>query len=294
MRLLVCFFLVLISLPTYAQDFGWWNTTHNWDGYSPWRSYLTLAPGGMGPNALPVPDVQNGRLLTTPTLRLAGEAHFGDGDATQNAFLDLHLPLFSDRVTLRASYVPLEHYRMTPATRDARAARDFDARGWASGDLYLATHIQLLRDHARLPDVLLTINLRTASGNRLTAARFTDTPGYFFDVSVGKTFATGSVVDSLRPHALAGFYVWQTHAADHYQNDAVLYGLGLDMLIGSLTLTPALGGYTGYLGDGDRPLVARLSLQTTAARRVNFLARFQYGIYDFPFTSVRIGTSIKL
>ena len=289
--------LILVTLPVQTllaqQDYDWWNTLHDWDGTSPWRSYLTLSPAFMGPNALPVPELQNGRLREGAVLQTAGEAHFGEGDRTQNGYLDLYLPLFSDRVSLRAQYVPLEHYRMSTATRDARAARDFDGRGWASGDLYLATYVQLLCDHARFPDVLLTINLRTATGNRLSAARYTDAPGYFFDVSLGKTYALGSTT-TLRPHLLLGFYVWQTYRDNHYQNDALLYGLGADLHLPALTVTPALGGYLGYLDNGDRPLVIRLDLRGTASRRINPTLRLQHGLHDYPYTSVRLGAALRL
>jgi hypothetical protein len=286
-----------VGLPTCgpAQDFGWWNAIHDYDGTSSWRSYLKLSPGFMGPNALPVPEINNGRLTSTTTLTVAAEGHFSRGDDTQNAYLDLQLPLFSDRVSLRAQYVPLEHYHMTTATRDERAARDFDGRGWASGDLYLSTYIQLLRDHARWPDVLLTINLRTATGNKLSAARYTDTPGYFFDVSAGKTHTVAKTgLRSLRPHALLGFYVWQTYYDNHFQNDAFLYGLGVDLTFGGLALTPSLGGYAGYLGEGDKPLVTRLDLRTTNERRLNLALRLQHGLHDFPYTSMRVGTTWRL
>ena len=276
-----------------AQDFGWWNAVHDWDGTTPWPNYITLTPAFLGPNALPVPEVRNGRLRTTPTLRLAGEAHFSRGDDTQNAWLDLNLPLFSDRASVSLQYVPLEYYRMDVATRDLRAARDFDGKGTASGDVYLGTHIQLLRDHARWPDVLLTFTLRTASGNRLSAARFTDTPGYYFDLSVGKSYAVTEWV-SLRPHLMLGFYAWQTYRNDYFQNDALLYGVGVDLELSKLTVTTALGGYSGYIGQGDRPVVYRLGVETRRGARVEYLGRVEWGLRDFPYRSLRLGVGLRL
>ena len=283
--------LLALAQAANAQDYDWWNDTHDWDGISPWRSYLTLAPGYLGPNALPVPDLRNGRIDTVAYLDLAADAHFGSGDKTQNLYLRGHLPLFSDRVGLHLDYVPLEYYAMTPATRDERAARDFDGRGFASGDVYLGTHIQVLRDHPRLPDLLLAITLRTASGNKLTAARHTDTPGYYFDLSAGKTFPAGGALTGVRPHLMAGFYVWQTFADNHYQNDALLYGAGVDFRLRHLTLTPALAGYLSYLGEGDRPVVARLTLARRGHHRLGYFLRLQHGLTDFPYTSARLGFS---
>lgn len=286
--------LLAVRPATAQQDYGWWNEANDWDGTSPWRSYLTLAPAFMGPNALPVPEIRNGHIEERALLRIAGDAHFSQGDDTQNAFVELSLPLFSDRVALNLAYVPFEHFAMTTETRDKRSARDFDGEGTAVGDLYVGTHIQLLRDHNRLPDVLLTINLKTASGNRLDAARYTDTPGYFFDVSVGKTYVLGERVKSVRPYAMAGFYVWQTYQDLHYQNDAVLYGVGADLDLGDFIVSNVLGGYYGYLDQGDRPLVYRLSLASQLSGRVNYLARLQHGITDFPYTSVRVGVNFRL
>ncbi|WP_116107289.1 hypothetical protein [Lewinella sp. IMCC34191] len=286
-------YLFLVCLPAIlsTQDYGWWNDTHDWDGVSPWRSYLTLASAYMGPNALPVPEIRNGRITQGTELRVAGDAHFGDGDDTQNLYLQGHVPLFSDRVGLHLQYVPLEHYRMSAATRDERAARDYDGEGLAGGDVYVGTHIQLVQDHAHWPDLLLSINLKTASGNRLSAARYTDTPGYYFDLSAGKTFEREGSLASLRPHALLGFYVWQTFMDNYYQNDAVLYGLGCDFRFRKLTLTPALGGYYGYLDIGDRPLVGRLDLRTQRDRGMEYFARLQHGFADYPYSTVRLGVT---
>lgn len=296
MRLSLPLFLLLFlpSVVLAQQDFGWWNEANDWDGTSPWRSYLTLAPAFLGPNALPVPEVQNGLIEQRTILRLAADGHFSEGDDTQNLFVEFSVPLFSDRVALNLQYVPFEVYHMTTRTRDERSARDFDGRGTAAGDIYVSTHVQLLRDHAKLPDVLLTINLKTASGNQLDAARYTDTPGYFFDVSVGKTYALGEGLRSVRPHVMAGFYVWQTYQDLFYQNDAILFGLGADLNFRDFTVTNALGGYSGYLGEGDRPLVYRLTMESRLERRFNYLLRFQRGITDFPYTSVRLGGTLRL
>ncbi|MBB4080899.1 hypothetical protein GGR28_003538 [Lewinella aquimaris] len=273
----------------HGQGFGWWNDRHDWDGVSPWQNYLILSPAFMGPNALPVPHLRNGSIRQRPEFSLAAEGHFSRGDDTQNIYAELFLPLFSDRVGLRVSSVPLEHYRMTPETRDLRRARDYDARGTAYGDIYLGTHIQLLRDRAGLPDLLLTVNVRTASGTRLSAARFTDTPGYFFDLSVGKSFALAEEKLSVRPFALVGFYVWQTYHRNNPQNDAFLYGLGAEVAYGKFELRTGMGGYSGYRGDGDHPLVYRIQLATRRNMPLDYVLRFQQGLHDFPFSSLRIG-----
>ncbi len=283
--------LALLGLPGpgYSQDFSWWNSRHQWDGVTAWQNYLIIAPGFMGPNALPVPEVKNGRLPEGASLALGPAQHLSTGDRTTNLYSEGYVPLFSDRVGLRLQWVPLEYYRMDTLTRDIRRARDFDGKGTASGDVYISTYLQLLQDHATLPDVVLTINLRTASGGKLSAARFTDAPGYFFDVSFGKDFAVGrGALQRIRPHLMAGFYVWQRFETNALQNDSFLYGGGVDCQFTQFTLTQALGGYLGYLDDGDKPLVYRLTCRSNFDAALNYEFRFQQGLHDFGYTSFRL------
>ncbi len=249
----------------------------------------------MGPNALPVPDVKNGRLPTSASVKFGPEQHFSAGDNTSNLFTEGYIPLFSERVGLNLQWVPLEYYQMDTFTRDQRRARDFDGKGTASGDLYLGTYIQLLRDHATLPDVVLTINLKTASGGKLSAARFTDAPGYFFDLSVGKDYLIDKgALRSIRPHLMGGFYVWQRFETNALQNDSFLYGGGADLHFTKFTLTNALGGYLGYLDDGDKPLVYRLTLRSHFDAALNYELRFQRGLHDFGYTSFRLLGVLRL
>lgn len=284
--------ILLFSSPSLAAqngDFSWWNELHNWDGLTPWQNYLIIAPGFMGPNALPVPDIKNGRLPEMGTVKFGAEQHLSAGDNTRNLFTEGYLQLFSDRVGLNLQWVPLEQYKMDTATRNLRRARDFDGEGTASGDLYIGTYIQLLRDHDKFPDVVLTINLKTASGGRLTAARFTDAPGYFFDLSIGKEYVLGDgMIKSVRPHLMGGFYVWQRFEANALQNDSFLYGGGIDLNFAAITLTNALGGYLGYLDDGDKPLVYRFTCRSNFAAKVNYEFRFQQGLNDFDYSSFRL------
>jgi hypothetical protein len=61
---LLFFFVTCTLCPLTAQEnFSWWNELHNWDGLSPWEGYLIVSPDFFGPNALPVPKLQNGRII---------------------------------------------------------------------------------------------------------------------------------------------------------------------------------------------------------------------------------------
>jgi len=293
-------FLVLTILSfnwflCFSQEYEWWNQKHNWDGVTPWHNYMIVSPGFMGPNALPVPVVKNGELPENSNFKIGLEQHMSHGDLTANLFTELYLNLFSHRVGLNIQFVPVEYYKMDTLTRDIRRARGYVGEGFAIGDVYLGTYIQLVEDKKHVPDILLTINLKTASGTKLSDARYTDTPGYFFDVSVGKKISlNGHPSKSIRPHAMMGFYVWQLNGNGQLQNDAFLYGAGFDLMFPKFELINSVGGYVGYLGNGDQPMVYRLRLKSKFDSTFNYEMRFQRGIYDFGYTSLSFFCNINL
>lgn len=292
-----CIHLLLLAafFKSNAQDFEWWNNKHNWDGVTHWSRYIILSPKFLGPNALPVPQIKNGLLNNEFTLQLAAENHQSKGDKTSNIFTRLNIPLQKNKVALSIKYVPIEYYSLDTITRDERRARHLDAKGFATGDVYFGTQIQLVKNHEKLPDLLISINLRTASGSKLSDARYTDTPGYYFDISGGKTYLLNKKqLKSIRPFAMLGFYVWQTFRQDYYQDDALLYGLGCNLNFENFTLTNAFGGYRGYIGNGDNPNVYRLTLTSALKSKVNYVIRFQQGLSDFNYSTFRLGCNINL
>ena len=294
MKLLPLLICLLLLNPVYSQDFGWWNQKHNWDGVTHWTNYLIIAPEFMGPNALPVPEIKTGQLDSGNAFTLAAETHLSTGDDTYNLFADLRLRLFSNRVKLAFQMVPVEYYMMDTITRDYRRTRDRDGKGFSSGDVYIGTHIQLIRNHQYLPDILLGIQLKTASGGNLGAARFTDSPGYYFDLSTGKNFVfVGSSLKQIRAYVMMGFYVWQTFNDERYQNDAILYGFGLDFHINKYLIKNGLGGYLGYIGRGDSPQVYRFEIHSQYNQKLNGIFRFQAGLNDFKYRSLSLGAHYR-
>jgi len=279
---------------SYAQDYSWWNEKHNWDGYTHWTSYLIFSPKYMGPNALPVPEVRKGNLSENRSLELSVDGHFSRGDQTANLFTRLFLPLFSDRIGLEISYIPFEVYRTDTLTRDLRRSREYDPRGIQSGDVYFSTLIHLVKEQDRVPDLMISINIKTASGTGIDGARHTDSPGYFFDASAGKNIYIGEgTLKYLRVYAMLGFYVYQTNLDNHRQNDAFQYGAGCDLNFGKLQMDHQLGGYLGYLDNGDHPMVYRMNLSYTLNPRFDLICRFQQGFFDYPYSSIRAGTVIN-
>ena len=282
--------LVLAALPLQGQnDMAWWNAIHQWDGQTHWTKYMTIAPAYLGPNALPVPELRPASLPRQVTGMMALEGHFSPGDHTQDVYAELFCPI-GTKAGLRIYSAAVEHYVTDTVTRDLRASREKDARGVSFGDIYVSTEILLAQDREGWPDIMLGIHLRTASGDKLMAARHTDTPGYHFDLSFSKSIErAGRKLHTFTPFAQAGFYVWQMLRNDLLQNDAPSYGLGCEARSDRLRLRAALGGYAGYLGDGDQPMVGRFDLWYTLQTgwAINF--RFQEGIHDFPYRSLRAG-----
>ncbi|MEN7547427.1 hypothetical protein AAG747_05890 [Rapidithrix thailandica] len=284
-------FCVLFSSFAFAQGYGWWNQKHRWDGITHWTKYMVLSPGYMGPNALPVPKVFTDTLHPHFQIETGVEGHFSKGDNTRNVYTNVYLPIASDKVGLEFFVIPVEYYRMDTLTRDKRRSRDFDGRGYSQGDIYVTTYVQLLKNHKYWPNLLLSIGIKTASGSNLKAARFTDTPGYFFDVTFSKKIKNKYWgIKYLVPIVKVGFYAWQTNRNDYLQDDAVVYGIGFKSGHKFLELESILAGYYGYIGNGDQPMVYRLTLRTQLKSMFNFQVRGQLGLEDYNYTSIRIST----
>ena len=286
---LLCWWGLLTLPATAQQDFSWWNDLAGWDGVTTWEQYLTIAPATLGPNALPVPQFLTGRMDTTAYVGLAGVCHHHTGDPTENLALDVFTPLFSNRVALALSWVPYERYHFTETIRNERLARNFTGEGNTIGDIYIATLIQLLPPGKKGFEAMLRITLKTASGDDLGSARYTDSAGYSFDLSFGKDFPLNQGSSALRPYLMGGFYVWQTFDIQNLQNDAISFAAGLEWRSPKWIVNAGFGGYSGYQNNGDQPLVSRLSLMTNRSGRLQYQVGWQHGWRDFGYSSFSFG-----
>lgn len=290
--LAICF--VLCSGFVSGQtDYSWWVAIHHWDGYTSWQHYMTISPAFMGPNALPVPDVSKAENDSTFQLEAAGDAHFSTGDHTQDFFVRGYAPFYNSKIAFSIDVIPIEWFQTDTITRDLRASRGKSGKGKAGGDIYFTTYIQLLKDKKHWPDLSLRMALRTASGTNLGEARYTDGPGYYFDVSGGKTFATNKkFLKAFRVYAMAGFYVYQTFDILHLQNDCFLYGAGIDFRFNHFAFTNEIAGYNGYMSDGDKPLVFRTGLKFSSSK-IDYKISYQAALNDFPTDRVRVGVVFR-
>jgi hypothetical protein len=245
----------------------------------------------MGPNALPVPEVKTGRLPDKASIRLFTDLHYSNGDNTQDVFSSLYLPLAGNKVGLELYGVMVEHYKMDITTRDQRHSRDFDAKGFSVGDLNIATLIALTRDHGKLPDMLIRIAFRIPSGSNMRGARFTDAPGYHFDLLLSK-----NLTENLELTGMAGFYSWQlnynTERVLYHQNDAFLYGAGLIFSKKRIKIEGCIAGYAGYINIKDSPMILRLKTELSFGKVKGVLGLQQGVMDDFDYTTLRFGVIV--
>jgi hypothetical protein len=153
--------------------------------------------------------------------------------------------------------------------------------------------IQLVKDHSIIPDLAIAASCRTASGTGRENSRHTDMPGYYFDLSVGDSYGSGTgFFESIRWYGEVGFYVWQTFLDNYPQNDALLYGLGFDLNFRYFSFNQSVRGYNGYMKNGDHPLVYRVELAIRFGS-AGLVVGYERGLRDFPFESIKAGFQIN-
>lgn len=286
--------LVFFLLPnfSFSQGHDWWANNVDWDGSSHWSTYIISSPRFLGPNALPIPIQNNGVLLKNSQLELAANAHFADGDQTYNPKLSLDYVLVPEKVAFQLSWVPIEYFQTSHEWKtERRTFHTFYEDQTATGDVYLHTNVQLLQDDLHFANARLRIGYRFASSSKQGAARFTDAPGYYFDLGTSKDFKTNKI--HWRPSLMLGFFVWQTNLDDQFQNDAFLYGLGLEMMTHKLALNISYRGYLGYLDNGDKPTVLDFRITRTLAELKLFLGA-GIGFADNLYDRLELGIAYQL
>jgi hypothetical protein len=272
---------------------GWWEIIHGYDGTKSWKEYYRLSPAYFGPNALPVATVYGGHLEES-SFGIAGDVYFGHGDNTQDIYVHWYQRFCDSRIGVKFDMVPVEHYKTTIEVRDDRASRDWDAEGWAIGDLTFDFYYQIVREKERMPGMVVSLYTKSASGSNFSGARYFDVPAYGIDLNFGKTYLySNSVISSLNIAADIGFLCWQLAESTRYQNDALAYGIKLELESENWTLDTQLAGYSGYLHNGDSPLVWRCKLLYDFGKYSTYL-QYQHGIKDYPFEQLRFGFLYQL
>lgn len=280
-------FLILVAGHAQCQDFGWWAKLVDWDGVTPWQRYIKTNPAYLGPNALPVPFITNGSIDSVSSVGLTANFHFSKGDNTQNLAIYGNYCLVKDVISFNFYWVPYERYQMSHAIKEERHVfSHYYYENSAQGEIHLNTNIQLLRkfrDHVHLA---LRIGYRLPTSNGLGSARFTDAPGYYFDVSAARPFNKESRWKLI---GMTGLYVWQTNLDGRRQNDAFLFGGGVEWNPSKWHIQLYGTGYLGYMDDlGDKPVLVRTAIERKG-KRINQILRFQQGLSNFEYSSIEAG-----
>jgi hypothetical protein len=183
-KLLFISFVFVFSTTASAQDHYWWANNVGWDGQRFWGDYIIRAPRFLGPNALPIPRLGNGRVPNERSIALSGNSHFTLGDATQNLALYGTYNLVPDVISFELYWVPIEYFKLSHVIKTERKTfHIFYNEPLASGDIYLHTLIQVLKAETHPLDLALRIGYRFPSSTMLGMARYTDSPGYYLDLS---------------------------------------------------------------------------------------------------------------
>lgn len=274
-----------------AQTLDWWTANVGWDGVTSWKRYLIFSPGFMGPNALPVPEIGNGSIDSVSTIGMTADFHFRKGDPTQNIKLIGNYCIAKNLISADISYIPMEWFQTSHLVKQERHVyykSYYDNH--QSGDVYMNLNLQLLNKFRKYIHLAARIGYRFPTGTLTGAARYTDSPGYYFDLSCGKKLgATGA----LKLLGMVGFYVWQTNRDDHFQDDAYLFGLGLEYNKNSWRLQANSCAYFGYMKDGDDPIVIRIAAEKRI-KNVTALLRCQKGVQDFKYTTLEAGAKFRI
>ena len=285
--------LLILSAPggVFSQDAEWWRKNVDWDGITPYQNYLNLTAEGMGPNALPVPEFHQ-QWDTTSSFTLSGASHLRSGEMTLNSRLDLRWQAHP-RFRMRIHLVPLEWYHTSHKLKTERRIHfeSYDQQ-WAGGDIYVESSFRLPVNWTFGLQSEIRAGIKTASGTNLGAARYTDTPGYFFDLDVYRRFGSLLQFDW---EAMLGFYAYQTYQSGYRQNDCLLYGASVGWQARRFSLRPSIRGYCGYLQNGDCPVVCEIDLgwgQQVESWQWNL--QVSTGLISWPFTSVQVGVRRNL
>ena len=255
---------------------------------------VKYSPAYFGPNALPVPEVTDGKIPEFTRFGFSTDYSFGFGDKTLAWRIDAEIPLLPKFVSIKAWMVVHELYWLTPEVRRLREIDTPIMSGWATGDLYVQTRINLLRETKYRPQIITGIMIRTASGGKFKYRRYHDSPAYVFDVSIAKTFPVDiKLLTDIRLVGNAGFLCWETSKSKNMQNDAVMYGFNFILSNSFLTFENQIGGYWGRLNNGDHPLTYRTKL-TYNHKILDIFFQYQYGIMDFPYHQIRLGIVVPI
>ncbi len=294
------YFALLTCLMTFslqAQNLNWWDALHDYpNAAGPDRSrYVSISPGFMGPNALRVPALTNGIIDNELWTENTVEYHSGNGDQTLDIWSQFNIPLAKDKAVLYVTSIPLEWWWVTEETRDERRMQRQSGQGWNSGDLAFGIILRLANEEkGKLPNITFRAHSKTTTGGNITNARSTDGSMFFWESTISKTIAK-TETSSLLIKGMIGFYTWQTNrnflpnGSDQIQNDAGVYGVGIEWTKGKFKVGSDVSGYHGYISNRDYPTFWRNQFSYRISKHIALYSNVNIGLKKWDWNTVTIG-----
>jgi hypothetical protein len=290
--------LTIFSLVLLLELSGQSRSTKDWTdfGSSHVNKWIQVAPGTMGPNALPVPEMDYAQVPGLSSLETGVHTHFMEGDTAVNSWLNFRWAVVREKVEINIWGFPSETFRMTNEVRDKRQIY-YDDTGWIThqGDLWISTRIQILKNHKKLPDIILNYSFKNTTG-LMKHGRYSDAGTNYFYAAFGKSFFPGSgFFNEIRIAGMGGFYLWQTNKVEMAQDEGPLVEAGLKLRKNNFSLSNEIGGYFAYdvyefigvTGSND-PLVYRLNIEKSG-KLLNWKAEFITGLNDYHYNTFKLG-----
>lgn len=254
-----------------------------------------IAPAFFGPNAFPVPDMSDGRTSSDFKLEAYADSYWGTAvegqDYTSDLFMRLTVPCFTPRVNFVMWGTVAEYCISGPEANEYRGVTyDGTLRDCYAGDFYISADAMILVQEKNGADLTARMALKTASGHRFHYSRYYDSPGYFFDASVGRAFSSSDERIKVRVALSAGFLCWQADV--RRQNDAVMYGAHASFSAGKFGLSAEYGGYVGWEKYGDAPMTLKTCLSYDF-NNLTLKLQHQAGLTDWPFHQIRFGAEYR-
>jgi len=287
--LTLCLKLFLFPALLLGQDHAWWANNVNWDESTHWSSYITFSPGMMGSNALPIPEPL-GVAKRPLGLSMGTVFAYNPEDVSDALYFNLALSPFSDRFQISFYGMPFEFFKTSHRIKTERKTfwRTYE-NNVANGDLQLNTYFRILEETFQRPQLDLRIHYRFPTSDNVGAARFTDTPGYFFDVGIEKTLINKRLKDKyLKKYFVnLGFYAWQTNVDRQFQNDAVVFGAGVKWDQSTAGWSIYTNGFIGYQNNGDQPVLVGVGRHFNGV-----IIKAEQGIHDYPFFRIKLEKTV--
>ncbi|NND07371.1 MAG: hypothetical protein HKN87_13420 [Saprospiraceae bacterium] len=290
----VCAYFILLGcchLPIglHGQGHYWWADNVEWDGVTHWSEYIVYGPNFLGPNAMPVPSFSTGKIEKNHAFTAGIQGHFNKGDQTQNLRIEGTYVMLKDKVSFDFDWVPLEFFQVSHEMKTRRRTfHTFYDASKATGDFYVNTNIQVLRRKGFA--LAARLGYKFPISNMQGAARFTDSPGYYANVSSFVNLQPSNETNGFGLVGMLGFYAWQTNLDEQFQNDALLAGIGLRHEGIHWDFEGHLRGYWGYLNIGDQPVVAEIQMDYKM-KKIGVSLALTRGLQDFPFTSLMLSAT---